>query len=272
MASNRRYLKGRRLPLPVVAGSISGSPVMATNLGGVALVDRDAVTGLATVDKEGVFDMVVTGAVTAVGQAVYYLTNADPDLRLNVDGAGRQFFGYALETKAAPAALCPVLVGEASGISEIAALGVSTAMLADEAVTDAKVLASHNDGLNMLRIARATFDPTGDAGMRTVAVHGLGVTLPAASLILSGMFEVITAFTDAAGASLTALQAEATEDLMADTGVAAMGAGVLLDVVPVGTAATAVKTTIARELSAEVTGAALLGGKGILVVTYVETE
>ncbi len=270
MAANKRFMDGEKLYLPVSAGTVSGSPVFVGNRGGVALTDRDGANS-ASVDLKGVYRLTVTGAVANVGDAVYYLDDANPALRINSDATGRQFFGYALEQKGGAAAEIDVLIGEASGISDIALLGVTTGMLADGAVGEAKLADPAVPGLHAARVARAIFDPTNNAGERAIDTHGLGVTIPANAIILRGIIEVTDAFTDAAGASRTSIQAEAAEDLLADSAVGALGVG-LVDVIPVGTAATAVQTTVARELSVRVVDAELTAGTAIIFVEYVVSE
>lgn len=118
MANNKRYVDGRKLYLPVSAGTVSGSPVAVGSRCGVALTDRDA-SGNATVDFKGVYELTVTG-ITAVGTPIYYTENADPTLRLGVVPTAL-FFGYALEAKAAVPGLIDVYVSEASGISQVPA-------------------------------------------------------------------------------------------------------------------------------------------------------
>lgn len=119
MANNRVYEDGRRLYLPVEAGTVSGSPVAVGSLCGVALTTRDTANS-ASVETEGVFDLSVTGATTP-GTPIYYTANANPALRLGIV-ATALFFGYALGTQAGPGAgIVPVRISEASGISTLAA-------------------------------------------------------------------------------------------------------------------------------------------------------
>lgn len=135
MANNKVYENGRRLYEPVEAGTVSGSPCVVGSRGGVALNDRDA-AGNAVVDFKGVYDLVVTG-ITAPGTPIYYTANANPNLRLGVV-ATAIFFGYALETKAAPAAAIQVYVSEASGISQVPANTLAGTVIAN--VADANVI------------------------------------------------------------------------------------------------------------------------------------
>ncbi|MHB1131661.1 MAG: capsid cement protein [Chloroflexota bacterium] len=129
MANNRRYVDGRKLYMPVEAGTLSGSPVVVGSRCGVALTDRDA-AGNATVEHKGVFALTVNG-VTAIGTPIYYTANANPALRLGVV-ATALFFGYALQAQAAPG-IVDVYVSEASGISALAAGSLAGTVVANVA-------------------------------------------------------------------------------------------------------------------------------------------
>lgn len=97
MAKNRIQEEGKNLKLPVLAGVVSGSPVIVGMIPGVALTSRDA-NGNAIVQTDGVFAVSVTGAIATVGLPVY-ITSATGALVV-APGAGIQLFGHALQTKA----------------------------------------------------------------------------------------------------------------------------------------------------------------------------
>jgi predicted RecA/RadA family phage recombinase len=102
MAKNRRLAGTMRTrTLPVLAGVVSGSPVIVGMLPGVALTDR-AADGTATVQLDGVFEVSVTG----IGLPVY-ITSSTYALVV-APGAGIQLFGHAQETKGAGAGLIDV--------------------------------------------------------------------------------------------------------------------------------------------------------------------
>lgn len=130
MATNRVFEDGRRLNLPVEAGTLSGSPCVVGSRCGVALTDRDA-AGNASIDFKGVFNLPVTG-VTAIGTPIYYTANADPTLRLGVV-ATALFFGYALEVQNPGPGVIQVYVSEASGISTLAAGSLAGTVVANVA-------------------------------------------------------------------------------------------------------------------------------------------
>jgi hypothetical protein len=74
VARNRVDAFGRQLTLPVIAGTLSGGPVIVGMLPGVALTDRDS-SGNATVQVgQGVFNVSVTGALASVGLPVYIVS------------------------------------------------------------------------------------------------------------------------------------------------------------------------------------------------------
>lgn len=109
MAKNRVYEDGKQLYLPVIAGVVSGGPVIVGMIPGVALTSRDA-DGFATVQTDGVFNVSVTGAIASVGLPVY-ITSATGALVV-APGAGIQLFGHALATKGAGAGTIPVRIAQ----------------------------------------------------------------------------------------------------------------------------------------------------------------
>lgn len=108
MAKNRRFARGTQLTLPVIAGVVSGGPVIVGMIPGVALTSRDA-AGNAVVETEGVFEVTVTGALT-IGQPVY-ITSATGALVVAA-GVGIQLFGHAITAKGAGAGLAQVRLAQ----------------------------------------------------------------------------------------------------------------------------------------------------------------
>lgn len=100
MAKNRVFEDGKQLTLPVIAGTVTGSPVIVGMIPGVALATRDS-NGNAPVQTDGVFLLSVTGAIASVGLPVY-ITSATGALVV-APGAGIQLFGHSLDTKGAGA-------------------------------------------------------------------------------------------------------------------------------------------------------------------------
>jgi predicted RecA/RadA family phage recombinase len=100
MAKNRVMADGKHITLPVLAGTVSGSPVIAGMLPGVAITNRDS-NGNATVQTDGVFLLSVSGALASVGLPIY-IASATYGLGV-APGAGIQLFGHTLDTKGAGA-------------------------------------------------------------------------------------------------------------------------------------------------------------------------
>lgn len=93
------------------------------------------------------------------------------------------------------------------------------------------------------------------------------VALPSGAIITQVYVDIVTAFTSTGGTGTIALTANSSGDLLAavdaDT-LSGVNAGI-----PVGTAATMVKTTADRNLSLAVATAALTAGKAHVFVDYV---
>jgi predicted RecA/RadA family phage recombinase len=97
MAKNRKFEHGQNLSVAVIAGTVSGGPVIAGMLPGVALTDRRA-DGTASCELgDGVYTLTVTasGNIT-IGQPIY-ITSATNALT-DAAGAGKQLFGHAVST------------------------------------------------------------------------------------------------------------------------------------------------------------------------------
>lgn len=109
MAKNEVFADTGTLYLPVIAGVVSGSPVIVGMIPGVAITDRDA-NNSATVKTEGVHTVSVTGAIATVGLPVY-ITSATGALVV-APGAGIQLFGHAVATKGGGAGPIPVRIAQ----------------------------------------------------------------------------------------------------------------------------------------------------------------
>lgn len=150
-----------------------------------------------------------------------------------------------------------------AGVTAIGAAKVTAAMLATAA----------EDGLGMLRVARATFNPTANAGERTVAAHGLGVTIPDKAIVVGGVMQVNALFTSAGGDTGTvAISVQSANDIV--TAAAVSGAPYsstgLKAITPKANTpeTTGIALTAAREVTATVAVQALTAGKLTLNLYY----
>lgn len=123
----------------------------------------------------------------------------------------------------------------------------------------------------VMRTHRVEYDFAVQGG--AIGTISLGVALPAKAIILDGLVDVITQFTTAgADAGTIALGAESNVDLKAaiavSDGTNPYDPG-MKAIIPIGTAATAVKTTVARQLKLTIAGQAVTAGKLVLFVHYI---
>jgi hypothetical protein len=128
------------------------------------------------------------------------------------------------------------------------------------------------DGTSMVYTAIATFDPSATAGMRTIAAHTLGVTIPDNAIIIDGRIDVLTTFTSATDAGTIAIHVQSANDIRTATAIStgtSWDAPTIQATVPVGTVATAIKLTAAREITATVAVEALTAGKCKIYLDYV---
>jgi hypothetical protein len=145
-------------------------------------------------------------------------------------------------------------------------------------------------GTVVREVAVATFNPSATTGERTIGAHGLGVFLPTKAIITKVWIDVVTTFTSAgADAGTIALHAQAADDIVAaiaisDTtnvwdagmhgskiGFPNFGADAAHDTaveVAALFAATYLKLTAVREITATVAEQALTAGKANVYVEY----
>jgi hypothetical protein len=134
------------------------------------------------------------------------------------------------------------------------------------------------DGLGGLMVARATFDPSGDAAQCAIGAHGLGVTLPEGAIVVGGFVDVVTAFSSAGNdAGTIALSVEAADDIVAAVAINDAGnpwAAGRHAIKPKADTpeSTGVKTTAAREITATVALQALTAGKAVVFLYYVMSD
>lgn len=157
----------------------------------------------------------------------------------------------------------------------------------DDAVTRTK-----RTGTVPRELAVATFDPSANTGERTVAAHGLGVYIPDNAIITNAWVDVTTTFTSANDSATIALKVESAGDLTAaiaisdasnvwDAGIHGCLPGSYAEATVAGDtavldaarkAASYVKTSAIREITATVAVQALTAGKLNVYVEYVISE
>jgi hypothetical protein len=126
---------------------------------------------------------------------------------------------------------------------------------------------------NTVYIAKATYDFAVNGG--AIGTVTLPVVIPANAVIMDGMVDVLTTFTTAgANAGTVAIQVEAANDIVAAIAVSNGGnpwnAG-RHDIVPVGTAATSVKTTVARNVKVVLAVQNVTAGKMNIFLRYMQS-
>ncbi len=120
---------------------------------------------------------------------------------------------------------------------------------------------------------RALFNATDTAAHRTIAAHGLVLTVPAGAIVTNAFYVVSNTFTSATDAATIALKVEAAGDVVA---AAAISTGTTWDAstpvqgLPVASDLTkAIVTTIDREVTATVAVEVLTAGRMCVFVEWV---
>jgi hypothetical protein len=137
----------------------------------------------------------------------------------------------------------------------------------------------YQDGNYVPKVAKATFDTaaldSSGVANTTIAAHGLAVYIPNKAVVTRAWYEVNTTFTSATDAATIALKVNSANDLKSavaiSNGANAWDASIV-DGIPVDTAATRIKITAERELTATVAVEALTAGKLTLFVEYIEAQ
>jgi hypothetical protein len=128
------------------------------------------------------------------------------------------------------------------------------------------------DGLRLAKVAFATYDFAVDGG--AISAIGLGVTLPDNSIVYGGFVDKITTCTSATDAGTMAIHANAANDIVTATAISSgttWDAPGRLALTEVMTAATTLKLTAAREITATIAVEAFTAGKFMVVLYYVVT-
>jgi hypothetical protein len=173
-----------------------------------------------------------------------------------------------------------ILIGDGTDVKSVAMSGDVTITNAGATsigagkVTEAMLANPAADGLGAVRYARATYDFAVNGG--AIGAIDSGVTIPDNAIILDGLVDVITTCTtEGEDAGTMAIHVEGADDIVAAVAVSDSAnpwdAG-LHDIKPVGTAATAVKTTAARKITFTIAGQAFTAGKLVVFLRYVVSD
>lgn len=129
------------------------------------------------------------------------------------------------------------------------------------------------DGLTNLRVARATFNPSGVAGHRTIAAHALGDNIPANAIICGGFVEVETQINSADTTGTLAVSLEAANDIINAANIvgAPWSTAGRKAILPKANTpeSTSVKASVARKITFTVGTTALTVGKATAFLFYV---
>lgn len=126
------------------------------------------------------------------------------------------------------------------------------------------------EGTGDIKTYVGEYDFAVDGGaVSTIVLRSKDGPIPAGSYILSGVLDVLTLFTTGTAAT-AALTVEAANDLVSATIVsgAPYSTTGLKSIIPVGTGATAVKTTVTRSPSIVIATGTITAGKCRLVLVY----
>lgn len=131
------------------------------------------------------------------------------------------------------------------------------------------------EGTRTLKTAVGEYDFAVDGGaistitLRAAANDPLGNEIPAGSVIMSGYIEVDTLLTSG-GAATVGVNSEAAGDLLAPITVAGAPWSTTgrKSIIPVGTGAASVKTTVKRNLTVTIAAFTVTAGKFRVVVMY----
>lgn len=171
--------------------------------------------------------------------------------------------------------------GLTAGLSPLSQLAEAVAAILNEApratVTPAAlgtVLSGTADGLGMLKVARATFNPSANASERTAAPHGLGVTIPDKAVVVGGFIQINTTFTSADDSATVAIHVQSANDIKSAIAISDVSnpwdAGLKAIIPKANTPeSTGIALTAAREITATVATQVLTAGKATIFIYYV---
>jgi hypothetical protein len=126
------------------------------------------------------------------------------------------------------------------------------------------------EGSAGVKTAKGEYDFAVDGGaIGAITLRGDN-TIPAGSVVMSGYLEIDTGFTTGTAATM-AISVEGANDIVAATVVSGAPYSTTgrKSIIPVGTGATSVKTTVTRSIVATIATGTVTAGKGRVVLTYI---
>ena len=152
--------------------------------------------------------------------------------------------------------------------TKLAADAVETAKILDANVTEAKLTASSDIGLGVLRVARAKYSFAVDGGLVSTITPTSNATIPDNAIIVGGTINSTTAVTSggAATISIGTSAGSSAASLIGTTGKASYSIDANLNMV--ATFAAPVKMSAAGEITLTVADAALTAGIIEVTVLY----
>lgn len=223
--------------------------------------------------KFGADDNTLSQAAAAtdnlIGIFQHTTTNAGDEVRVMLDGISNLKLGGTV-TRGGPI----TSDANAKGVAAVLGQNIIGFALASGVLNDiipvliAPGVLNSAGGVNgntFKLVATAIFDATGG---KAQGAYPLGVTIPDNGIIAKGFGDIIIAFVSTGGTGTIKLGSEDQDDDLLAAVDADTLAGIF-DLIPVGTVATMIKMTAARELVLTVGTAALTSGKAVFFVEYV---
>lgn len=267
MAGNEVFKNGYLLSLVCTHPTTpaSGDPIRCGAITGVAQTDERS-DGTTSVDIGPTTWNLSVKAVDDAGNSavalydqLFYVDADTPVLSKKQSGYP---FGYALEA----------LDAGTTGTIHVAHVPTLGPVVGSGGLAGAFVGSAN--GLGTMRVARATFDPSGTVGHRTIGAHLMGVTIPDNAIVFGGFVDVDVTLTSATDAATVAVSVQGANDIVSAIAISNGGnpwdAGLHAVVPKINTPeSTGIKLTAAREITITVAVEALLTGHFTVFLPYV---
>lgn len=240
-----------------VAAAVAPTGDVTINSSGVTAIGSSKVTSAMLVDSTIVdADVSASAALTRSKMA-----NGTADHVVINSGTG------ALSSEAALAASRGGLGASAAGFTGLLKFAAGVASAAS--LLESDVQSAGTSGLQLARLARATYDTAGGQGV--IGAHPLGVTLPAKAIIVKSFFFIKTQFVDG-GAGTVALHCETANNILSAADITGLAANSINAGVSDGAVGNMKLIAAPCAITATVAGAEQTAGKLDIFVEYVVAE